>query len=1017
MPSRHRCVSVLAVLPLLLLSNAAAFIDLAHVARDVRVPETLQATWVKLQPIATNPTDGIPEARCDHSLELLQGLSLRPNVKVPFPNGMQPTVDPYQHHAFMYGGHIDAGFPDPWLLDLGASPPAWTKLPSIDTASELPRWATPTAFIPNGIDPADSGLTVVFMDGSNVEDYVRNVKTYNLASGTWRILQDLSTNDPSQPFPRAYCEWYALPKGYGTGMVDSSTDSGDFFLLGGSGTLDWVAHSALDRDWNDQWIFDVASQQWQKSGSFICVANTTTCTDSQTLGDYLAQLATLGPSGAATAPDLAASERPEELFATVSQVVDGWKSLNWSAATAQNNPSACTTACSSYQAVLLPGETFSPTAVEGYRGVTVGNFRYTFGGYSCDELGSQAAGGQDCYLNSMWKLDLTTMLWSSIDPPAADSPFAQYWPSKRAYHVMVATSDKIYIQGGAYQDRSTVFYYYSDTFVFDIQLETFVPIKIGGIPPPIMWSAQAVLYGSDIILHGGCAGDSFYSDVYALKLGVLVGADNCEASGDGLHTAVAGEQATFSIQTREYIKSGNETAFGAVIDYGTGLLVSCQLVRADSQGDVVLIQADVEEIGGGAYQLTYVANFGTQYRSYVYVGSVQIPGSPFTMSLQPQSSPSASRTTADGLGIALAKKGGEGAVQVHLKDQFGNAISNSLVNITASGMSDNGSLSIVQLTVSNGPSANSLASIPIHVTSSNGSVVVSYSVPEDKETYVLSIQLNNQAIAGSPFTVTALDPIHLPHATVVAFLVLSAFNIAICFFAGAIVRDNHLQPIMRASSPNFLYVLILGSIMSSLSVIALVLEGRDDACQAYHSLLSIGVVVMMSSLLAKAYRVAKIFNARALMVSKNLKDIHLMVPTMAAVAVILIVNMLWIGLDPVKSQARPASNYPDVLTFQSCGSVHGLSFMIAIFVYVGVILLYGVYLAVQTSHVPDEFNESRIIAAAVYNIFFCAIIIVPLVCKQRSQRDHVSCILGLLAHVCSGFQSVCCSDVFHRLVQ
>jgi hypothetical protein len=751
-----------------------------------------------------------------------------------------------------------------------------------------------------------------------------------------------------------------------------------------------VLSRSLARLGNDQWLFDVSARQWTKSGTYVCDRNATTCTDSQSLSSFLAVLPTV-LNGSAPHVDLTVSLRRAQVYSTMSQLVRAWSAFNTSSLPI-DDPAACTTTCASYHAVLLPGETFSPTPIEGVRSATIGTTRYFFGGYSCTANGVQQQGGDACYHSSMWLLDLLTMRWSSIDPPAANSPTAAYWPSRRAFHVMIAepTSGIIYVQGGAYQDAAAVFYYYNDCFAFDTQLQTFVPLRVGGDKPPIMWSASAALHGSDVLLHGGCAGGSFYSNVYALKLGVLIGAENCEASGVGLRTAIAGSASTFTIQTRERLSSDtNETAFGSVIAYGTGLPITCQLVQLSTGSrDVTLVQGVVTEEGGGRYTITYTASFGTTYRVYVYVERVEIPGSPFTLTLAPQPSANAPRTTAAGNGVTQTAKGNTAVSRIQISDNFGNAFSNAshyeqLPNgtfVDAAGL-----YSALTLTATIGPTVSTQLPVSGGFTNEgNGSFLLTYSVPSD-DTYVLAIQLNGQPIGGSPFTVEALDPIRLPRATVIAFLVLAAFNIAMCLSANVFIHVSRKRTMMRASSPTFLQVLVVGSILSSLSVVFLVLEGHDYACQSYHSLLSIGVVVMMASLLAKAYRVAKIFNARALVVSKNLNDAHLMVPTFAAVAVILFINMLWIGLDPVKSQARPTSNYPDVLTFQACGSEHGLSFMIAIYIYTGLVLIYGVYLAVQTSHVPDKFNESRVIAAAVYNIFFCAAIIVPLVRPDTSQ--------------------------------
>ena len=106
----------------------------------------------------------------------------------------------------------------------------------------------------------------------------------------------------------------------------------------------------------------------------------------------------------------------------------------------------------------------------------------------------------------------------------------------------------------------------------------------------------------------------------------------------------------------------------------------------------------------------------------------------------------------------------------------------------------------------------------------------------------------------------------------------------------------------------------------------------------------------------------RIFTARKLRVPSNLSDARLMVPTLGTALLVLLLNLLWIGLDPLRSELRPSAAHPAVLSFHSCASAHGQSWVAALLAVCGAVLLYGVYIAVSTGHVPEQFNESKVSA-------------------------------------------------------
>jgi hypothetical protein len=388
------------------------------------------------------------------------------------------------------------------------------------------------------------------------------------------------------------------------------------------------------------------------------------------------------------------------------------------------------------------------------------------------------------------------------------------------------------------------------------------------------------------------------------------------------------------------------------------------------------------------------------------------------MRLRAASTPAPSKCTAAGVGASLAEKGKHATLVLNVADQFGNAFdSDSFLDANATSSARRRMLGLTDSTQEsaseNGvwpPGALSGTGFALQVflggadailldavekffvtNHANGSLSVRYPTPKAGHSFLLSVRARAPSassggaaqpfadIAGSPLTVTNLNSVVVPEGLVIAFWFLSALIMLVCLVCGALVFIFRSEVVMRSSSPTFLYFLVLGSCLSSLSVGFLSLEGSDGACRAFHTLLTVGLVLSLSSLLVKSERVSRIFNARLLKVHSNLTDGRLLVPVLAATSLMLFFNLLWMGLEPVRSVSLPAEGHPEVLSFRTCmGGSNGSAWVGAILTFVGVILLYGVYLAVKTAGVVEQFNESKLIAASSYNLFFCCIIIVPL---------------------------------------
>jgi hypothetical protein len=91
--------------------------------------------------------------------------------------------------------------------------------------------------------------------------------------------------------------------------------------------------------------------------------------------------------------------------------------------------------------------------------------------------------------------------------------------------------------------------------------------------------------------------------------------------------------------------------------------------------------------------------------------------------------------------------------------------------------------------------------------------------------------------------------------------------------------------------------------------------------------------------------------------------------------------MLWLIVDPPTSTTRIV-NPVDILSIHECTTKYAAVWYGLHFVYFGIVLVWGAYLAYLTRDIWQKYNypnESRSILLSIYNLAFCAAILVPLV--------------------------------------
>jgi len=133
---------------------------------------------------------------------------------------------------------------------------------------------------------------------------------------------------------------------------------------------------------------------------------------------------------------------------------------------------------------------------------------------------------------------------------------------------------------------------------------------------------------------------------------------------------------------------------------------------------------------------------------------------------------------------------------------------------------------------------------------------------------------------------------------------------------------------------------------------------------------------------------------------KALRDWQLVIFVLLSIVPILILLSLWTGLATPTAMLQEARDNKDHLLC-SYGSVAGAAgfyvFFFLIVAYVGIYLLFGVFLSIATRNVVSTFNESRLIAISIYNITFSSIVAIPIVFVLKENEPLITWIVLVTA--------------------
>ncbi|XP_030849459.1 gamma-aminobutyric acid type B receptor subunit 2 [Strongylocentrotus purpuratus] len=201
------------------------------------------------------------------------------------------------------------------------------------------------------------------------------------------------------------------------------------------------------------------------------------------------------------------------------------------------------------------------------------------------------------------------------------------------------------------------------------------------------------------------------------------------------------------------------------------------------------------------------------------------------------------------------------------------------------------------------------------------------------------------------------------------------------------------QRFIKMSSPFLNNLIIMGGILTYGSIFLLGLDhgmvGDNSfkaVCTARGWFLCIGFTLAFGAMFSKTWRVHRIFT-NIKMKKKVIRDNQLYAIVGVMLVVDLIILITWQVVDPVEPREvrldeRQDPNGRDVILIPvmlNCKSQRTMIWLSIIYIYKGVLMIFGLFLAWETRHVSiPALNDSKYIGMSVYNVVIMCVLGVSL---------------------------------------
>lgn len=232
------------------------------------------------------------------------------------------------------------------------------------------------------------------------------------------------------------------------------------------------------------------------------------------------------------------------------------------------------------------------------------------------------------------------------------------------------------------------------------------------------------------------------------------------------------------------------------------------------------------------------------------------------------------------------------------------------------------------------------------------------------------------------------DPIaqYLTYAGVAVVLALSFVVLAL------LIWKRTQKPIQNAS-PLFCYLIVLGIILSTISV-AMWVKAEHAMCVLRGWLLALGTSLIFGSLFVREWRLLWIFkNTRT--DRRIITNMDLIKGLAVIITLNLIVLIVWTAVAPPYRTRSIDIGSDDEVTYECDVSFPSSVFIIILIVLQALLLAFDCVVAFLLRNIPSSFNESKYVAFTIYNSAIMMIVAIVLVIVFNDDKTAVLVIIAL----------------------
>lgn len=249
---------------------------------------------------------------------------------------------------------------------------------------------------------------------------------------------------------------------------------------------------------------------------------------------------------------------------------------------------------------------------------------------------------------------------------------------------------------------------------------------------------------------------------------------------------------------------------------------------------------------------------------------------------------------------------------------------------------------------------------------------------------------NNGLVAPQSLPSMEMDLNLIPNGTRIFGWSLSALVILLSIWCFSWTVKHRKRAMIRASQPIFLCQICIGTIIMALTIVPLSFQepvgGLDISCMAVPWLFTTGFVLAFSSLMAKQWRINKLFQTSGQMRRTEIKARDAMWIVGLLLPLNYVVLTAWTVVAPLQWTRIHVDNFDNfgrsVETYGTCWpgeSSSQLAFLCVLFFMNLVLVIVANYQSFLARNIPSDFNESTYITLSMASILETMLLGIPIV--------------------------------------